>query len=523
MALPMPQPRQGRLGSRKSTNGCITCKIRKVKCDELRPACKRCLSTGRKCDGYIHDSNLQIRPPAVNSAMATVKYPKTYANVEQAEVQSFEFFIRRVVPGFTRIVDEHFWHQLIPQLSHSDPVIWDAVNALACLVQHPQYSSAFVLPGSQKAPVTNEEHRRALKWYSKSITGLQERMSHGMTWSATTVITCILYICIECLQDNTTEAVALSQRAVAMMEMIAEDEHGHRSKTQSGNSLENTIRALLRHMSISQGLPVKRRKILDYSEDTFQSLSDAREELYVLIGEAHEFILHVGAIKLMQVKDWTASSDLISRQKCIEAKFLQWHSAVGNTINSPRSVSGLNEDELYSVLLVAYSHYCIWLSTCLSTYETAFDSFFPAFQSMIEHASRATAAKKTEPAPVFIFETRIVPSLFFVATKCRHPIIRRQAISLLRNGTRIENISKAEAMAEVAERDIGIEESGSEHGVFCLTAHSMVLPPESHRVYRQAIVELQDSYGRPARFLKFGRWQQDESRAWFQSEHLVKM
>ncbi|KAJ9486494.1 hypothetical protein VN97_g6839 [Penicillium thymicola] len=32
----------------------MTCKIRRVKCDEEKPHCRRCISTGRQCDGYPH-------------------------------------------------------------------------------------------------------------------------------------------------------------------------------------------------------------------------------------------------------------------------------------------------------------------------------------------------------------------------------------------------------------------------------------------------------------------------------------
>ncbi|KAJ5150527.1 uncharacterized protein N7500_010716 [Penicillium coprophilum] len=38
----------------KLKSGCMTCKIRRVKCDEEKPQCRRCVSTGRKCDGYAH-------------------------------------------------------------------------------------------------------------------------------------------------------------------------------------------------------------------------------------------------------------------------------------------------------------------------------------------------------------------------------------------------------------------------------------------------------------------------------------
>ncbi|OCT55099.1 hypothetical protein CLCR_02846 [Cladophialophora carrionii] len=46
-ASPMPMPTRT-----KSKTGCKTCKIRRVRCGEERPACRRCLSTGRTCDGY---------------------------------------------------------------------------------------------------------------------------------------------------------------------------------------------------------------------------------------------------------------------------------------------------------------------------------------------------------------------------------------------------------------------------------------------------------------------------------------
>jgi hypothetical protein len=35
----------------KSRNGCLTCRRRHVKCDETRPACRRCNSYGARC-GY---------------------------------------------------------------------------------------------------------------------------------------------------------------------------------------------------------------------------------------------------------------------------------------------------------------------------------------------------------------------------------------------------------------------------------------------------------------------------------------
>ncbi|QGI78427.1 hypothetical protein CEK25_005156 [Fusarium fujikuroi] len=39
-------------GRTKVKTGCATCRIRKIKCDEAKPVCEKCVKTGRKCDGY---------------------------------------------------------------------------------------------------------------------------------------------------------------------------------------------------------------------------------------------------------------------------------------------------------------------------------------------------------------------------------------------------------------------------------------------------------------------------------------
>ncbi|KAL1965941.1 hypothetical protein VTN77DRAFT_5074 [Rasamsonia byssochlamydoides] len=40
-------------GGKKSRNGCATCKSKRLKCDEAKPACGRCTRLGVKCPGYV--------------------------------------------------------------------------------------------------------------------------------------------------------------------------------------------------------------------------------------------------------------------------------------------------------------------------------------------------------------------------------------------------------------------------------------------------------------------------------------
>ncbi|KUJ16035.1 uncharacterized protein LY89DRAFT_697996 [Mollisia scopiformis] len=45
--------RKEKIASRpKVKTGCTTCRVRKVKCDEKKPFCQKCINTGRTCDGY---------------------------------------------------------------------------------------------------------------------------------------------------------------------------------------------------------------------------------------------------------------------------------------------------------------------------------------------------------------------------------------------------------------------------------------------------------------------------------------
>ena len=462
-------------------------------------------------------------PSKKGTEMVHAGHLSTYVNSEQAEIRSFEFFMRRLVPGFSRIVDEHFWRQLIPQLSRSDHIIWDAVIAFSCLVQHSQHSRTLVLQGSKAATRMHEERRRGLKWYNKSINGLRKTLKQANSRSVTVIISCILYICIECLQENVAEAIALYQRAVAMMGMADEHERSIAFTTQSDGSLHHTLRGLLQNMSASQRLPLGRRRDAEQSEMGFRTLVHAREELFVLLFAANEFIVHTAKIKAKQAKDWTPSTELVSRQQHFQTLFLKWQSTLEDMVGSPALLSNDAELENYTLLHVAWVHYFILLSTSLSQYETAFDNHFPIFQTIVDQARRIIDTGNEQPRPEFTFECRVIPSLFFLAAHCRHPIIRRQAISLLRSGARIENTWKADTMADLAERVVGIEESGDISGVFCSNPCDPKIPPESGRVFAGFVTENQNSDGQPARSYRLHVWRQVESFAWVRVEHLVQV
>ncbi|WJG35826.1 uncharacterized protein FOBCDRAFT_228081, partial [Fusarium oxysporum Fo47] len=52
MSQQQPRKKRTRASRPKVKTGCITCKIRHLKCDETKPKCKRCVKDKHTCDGY---------------------------------------------------------------------------------------------------------------------------------------------------------------------------------------------------------------------------------------------------------------------------------------------------------------------------------------------------------------------------------------------------------------------------------------------------------------------------------------
>jgi hypothetical protein len=85
-----------------------------------------------------------------------------------------------------------------------------------------------------------------------------------------------------------------------------------------------------------------------------------------------------------------------------------------------------------SNLLMYYGVALTWQSTHLSSVQTAFDNDNSRFENIVHHADIILAHTKKNTRPSFTFEIGVITPLYFVATKCRHPTIRRRALSLLK-------------------------------------------------------------------------------------------
>ncbi|KAF5721012.1 hypothetical protein FMUND_3915 [Fusarium mundagurra] len=89
--------------------------VRRVKCDEARPSCLKCTSTGRTCDGY-EEQVLQQHSP-IQTVIAG------YGNSQEA--RSIQFFIERTLSQLTSFFPDEFWGISVLQIlqGHTETAI----------------------------------------------------------------------------------------------------------------------------------------------------------------------------------------------------------------------------------------------------------------------------------------------------------------------------------------------------------------------------------------------------------------
>ncbi|KAF4635194.1 hypothetical protein G7Y89_g2903 [Cudoniella acicularis] len=141
----------------KSRTGCGTCLIRRVKCDETRPVCQRCVKFEVLCDGYkefqrkgerkidrrltegtaipIRTSN---RSPEANlriysAATAICKAPPRSLFRNEQEYRYFEVFTTQIANQLTGLFPSSLWNYLVLQACESNSSIRHAVIAIGAL------------------------------------------------------------------------------------------------------------------------------------------------------------------------------------------------------------------------------------------------------------------------------------------------------------------------------------------------------------------------------------------------------
>lgn len=415
-------------------------------------------------DPYSPSQRIQGREERISSISpaASLLSASTASNKER---RAFHFFFHHISPRLAGALDRDLWRGAVLQISRSQPAIWDSVIAISCLYEHPPFSNTPPVAPTVKPPVIDPHHRLALIWYSRALSNVRNQLDkRSDTDPAVALLSCVLFICVEFLQENIFEALQLYQQGLQLISSLNSAIISTSLETES--LFRDVIVPLFFRLGIlsifyGHDLPAEWPLIRPHGAIIFfRNLSDARTALYFLIADI--VMLARACTTSMQCipVDIDMKESLEARQTDLRLRLFAWHQTMIRLKDKSRSDWDDVHCGTYSLLQMAYATSLILVETCLDQDEMAYDNYKYLFQEIIEHAPSAisaTAGHDETPSP-FTFELGAGYPLFFTAQKCRDPIIRRQALALLMRTPRVEGLHRVVASAFLAANIIAIEE-----------------------------------------------------------------
>ena len=313
---------------------------------------------------------------------------------------------------------------------------------------------------------SRDDHQFAIQCYSKAISSTRQRISSEAPPGCILLLTCILFICIEFLQGNAQEALDLCSRGNTLHSSLR-----HKKGDDPYGPIFDRLKVLaVLHGRTEQSYDNRFSSTVYHGHESSiniaaASISDARTLLFKLMDDGHRLLRKALAYRSDPAPDPAFLGVLFEEQQDLFRRLQNWQGALTQLkahASTQEETSGCCTLYMYSLTT------SIWLQAALqASGETAFDAHRHDFESIVQHAESLLAmcmvpwkTKYTGLSPVFTFEMGVIPPLYFTASKCRDPILRRTAVSLLQRSPSRESLWDAAEMAAVASRIITLEEEG---------------------------------------------------------------
>ncbi|GFN12177.1 Zn(II)2Cys6 transcription factor [Aspergillus tubingensis] len=438
----------------KVKTGCMTCRIRRVKCDETKPVSLPAMLFYRKKVRWLQFS----RPRAAH-----------YGPRRDTDA----FLLGVTTPNLAGFFDQGRWACGLLQMSHQYPALWHAMTAVACI--HRDFmvnTTPITMSRMQDSPKV----RLALQQWNKSIQSLQELLSgQALTKFDRLVIlsVCILFITMSSLQGRLWQAFVHINGGLKLIHQWKLADRGEEKRDENSDldvllvlftQLDSQARPYL--PSLSNNLQwTDKQIILSSSTTPFKSLLEACVDLEVHFNRMMQIFTNNSIY--IDVPDAVMQ---IKKKQCLLG-LTEWDTRLDKYLGI---IPQLEDERPLKVLYVRRRLAQLALSMDLTKGELAHDDFVEDYAYMLELMGDILGDPMdpldSQPANIdqsqnmsFHLETITTEPLFLIALRCREPTIRRQAIRLLRQYPRREGICEGMAALKIAERVMEIEEE-------CLTS-----------------------------------------------------
>lgn len=394
----------------------------------------------------------------------------------EPERHAFDYYQSRAAAVLQGSVSGEFWSGLVLKLTVSEPAIRHSVLALSSLHEY-----ANVGNGDHDASRRQGRLRFAFREYGKAMSAMQKwRPKDENDPGAIPLVVCLLFVCIEFLAAQETAAQLHIGQGRKLLSAIPNTAS---STSPTLDMVRHELVPIYTRLCLASFLFGSRPTSIPYHLKTsdpippeFLTVGEATQRLYRILDETLELTTQDRSPIFSPDPDPAIVKRLRARQQHLLSELGRWHSAF--TLVSIRSPVGLGQQQQQqqqklrfeaakSLLLIYYHASIVWTSTWFRPDETAYDSYTASFGSIISLASSLIHTRREMgTTDRFGFESEILGPLYWTAVKCRHPLLRRQAVKLLLEKEvrdRRESLwGGGYRLSKIATRVIEMEETTSE-------------------------------------------------------------
>ncbi|KAI1342123.1 hypothetical protein F5Y15DRAFT_332525 [Xylariaceae sp. FL0016] len=466
----------------------------------------------------------RVTPPLTPTDSLTLHRPSALP-FDPQEGQYFQLFREHTANELSGFFDSSFWTRRVLQECHSEEAIKHSVVALGALYktlekmsESPPTSPTQIIDYSDNA---GRHWEFAFKHYSLAIKAVMDLTAQDQAKQTMSLMASVLLACFDSFIGDHKLAIQQIQVGLQRLEALR-DERRRAFLPNPEEPVEQDLIQMFTRLAIQAKSydmafhfpqPYVIRLTPQHGEqptspstdggspvftktseipETFSSLIEARLAWDTLCEQVMRFtetmFTHATLPKPMGILPSSSKQYGLGFREQIEA----WVRAF-EPILASRSAPGKSSQEKTGIAVLKMNQIMggILFVMTFSDSELAFDSFLASFKEIVSLAMevigdeerRAAAKRCPNPQscrhqamhtdifggqytarhikPSFSADLGIVPPLFVVATKCRDPITRRQAIQLLRTSSRREGMWDSGLTASIGQWIATIEEDDS--------------------------------------------------------------
>ncbi|KAI1622623.1 hypothetical protein EDD37DRAFT_482142 [Exophiala viscosa] len=415
----------------KVKTGCMTCRKRRIKCDEGKPACRQCTDSLRRCEGYHPPQTWLFKsrpsPEGSETSAALIPVVSHMAPIGDAnDKRSFQFWVEQAAPIFSCYFGHTFWTQLLPKIGFVQPAVKHMLIATSNVVE---FAALDGLPLDNNAAYQSH--------YTQAI---QATCSSPQVENV--LMACLLFACCEFMKGSAAGGLHHIRSGIN----IIEEWYGSLSNpnvkiSESARLIIGAIAPIF--MSYLDKSPTYGMGDVTVKKSTNIAVIAPSHELpfippFTHIHPAHHALDGV-AHHIARLMDWRSVGHTPSPQRKIQHLLDTWRMTFDGYVESLTPARKERYAVAVPLLRVYHTMFSVMFRASSSNSEVIYHQFLGEFQWIVsiydEFAVRWTGNGPPKfssgDAGSLDYHMGFIPPLFFTATKCRDPATRMAALNQL--------------------------------------------------------------------------------------------